>query len=430
MTTTVGRGLAPVREVLQNGAVIIAKESRSTPSVTIHAAFEAGVIYDPPALRGVAHLVARMIDRGTATRSAEQIADELDNRGVALNVTVNRHVISLVCTCLRDDFDAMLALVADMAMHPTFPDDQLASRRSEAITSLRQDEDSPAHMAVEGLMRLLYPGHPYGTRPRGTVESVEQIERSALVAFHAERFRPGTLSLAIVGDVAPAQAIAAASRAFGEWRMPAAAEIVLPPVTSAVTGAVTRQRLVLPMMNKSQADVAYGFVTVLRDDPAYHAYQVMNNVLGQYSLGGRLADSIRERQGMAYYCFSTLDANKIPGPLSIRAGVNPANVERAIASIDAEVENMAAEGPTEKEVRESKQYIIGSMPLTLETNTGIATFLQTAEFFELGLDYDLRLPALIDAVTRDAAHDAARRVLAASKAAVVVAGPYDPGAAP
>jgi zinc protease len=199
---------------------------------------------------------------------------------------------------------------------------------------------------------------------------------------------------------------------------------VLPPVAL----PADRQRLVLPMMNKAQADVAYGFVTVLRSDPSYYACALMNNVFGQYALGGRLGDSIRERQGMAYYCFSALDANKVPGPLTIRAGVDPANVDRAVASIDAEVERMAAEGPSDTELQESKQFMIGSMPRMLETNGGIATFLQTAEFFGLGLDYDVRLPALLAAVTRDEAHAAARRLLSPSKAAVAIAGPYNPDA--
>jgi zinc protease len=422
MTTAVGRGLAPVREELQNGAVIIAKESRTTPAVTIHASFDAGIIFDPLAHPGLSHLVSRMLDRGTAARSAAQIADELDGRGVSLNITVNRHAISIVSNCLSEDFEQVLALIADIAMHATLPDSELAVRRAETITMIRQDEDNPATMAFDGLLALLYPRHPYGTRPRGTVESVEQIPRSALQAFHAERFAPSALRLAIVGDVDLQQAIGSAARVFGDWRAPVAPPAVLPPVAA----APERRRVVIPMMNKVQADVAYGFVTVVRTDPAYDAYHLMNNVLGQYALGGRLGDSIRERQGMAYYCFSTLDANKVPGPLTVRAGVDPANVDRAVASIDAEVDRMAAEGPTDKELKESKQFLIGSMPRMLETNVGIASFLQTVEFFGLGLDYDLRLPGLINAVTRDAAHEAARQALDASKASIVIAGPYDP----
>jgi zinc protease len=178
------------------------------------------------------------------------------------------------------------------------------------------------------------------------------------------------------------------------------------------------------MMNKSQTDIAYGFTSIARSDPAYYAYSLMNNILGQYSLGGRLGDSIRERQGMAYYVFSSFDANVIPGPLLIRAGVHPSNVERAVASIDEEVSRLAAEGPTDDEMAESKQYLIGSMPRHLETNSGIANYLQMTEFFGLGPDYDLRVPGLLQAVTREDVHAAARRALDATKAAVVVAGPY------
>jgi zinc protease len=179
------------------------------------------------------------------------------------------------------------------------------------------------------------------------------------------------------------------------------------------------------MMNKSQADIAYGFTSIARSDPAFYPYWLMNNILGQYSLGGRLGDSIRERQGMAYYVSSSLDANVLPGPLMIRAGVNPSNVERAVQSIDAELRSLIADGPTTEEVIESKRYLIGSMPRTLETNAGIAGFLQTIERFGLGLDYDVRMPGVLEQVTREQIHDAASRALDPSTAAVVVAGPYD-----
>ena len=133
----------------------------------------------------------------------------------------------------------------------------------------------------------------------------------------------------------------------------------------------------------------------------------MNNILGQFGLGGRLAENIRERQGMAYYAFSSFDPSLGPGPLVIRAGVDPANVERAIAAIDAEVGALGRDGATERELPETRQFLIGSIPRMLETNQSIATFLQTAEFFGLGLDYDRRLPALLQAVTLEDVNAAA-----------------------
>ena len=421
MTITTYAGLAPSRATLDNGVVVIAKRSQTTPAVTLHAAISAGVVFDPSDRPGVAHFVSRTIDRGTRTRTAEAIAEDLDRRGVSLNVTVNRHVLSLVCTCLVEDLDAILALLADIIRNPAFPGDEVSTRRRETITMIRQDEDNPATTASERLLAELYgPVHGYGRRSRGSIASVEGIDRSILARFHEMRFAPGTLSLVIVGDVEQAAAIDAAAAAFGDWHVPSPPSLLL---DEAAPSAIRRVRVV-PMMNKAQADIAYGFISIRRADPAYYAYWLMNNILGQYSLGGRLGDSIRERQGMAYYVFSALDANVIRGPLIIRAGVSPTNVDRAIASIDEELSKLGAEGPTETELAESKEYLIGSIPRHLETNIGIANFLQTVEFFGLGLDYDVRMPTLLRAVTRDEVLDAVRRVLVPDRATVVVAGPY------
>ena len=420
-TTVEQRGLAPVRSVLDNGARVIAKHAGATPAVTIHASFEAGTIFDPPAEPGVSHFVSRTIDRGTAAYTAEEIAERLENRGISLAITVNRHALSLICTCLVEDLDSTLMTLADVVTRPAFPDPEVETRRGEIVTMIRQDEDNPAAMASEGLLSLLYGDvHPYGRRPRGSVETVERITPSSLQTFHAARFRPGALSLVMVGDVEPARAIDSAARVFGAWTAAPAAAPILP----AAPPAPGRRVRIIPMMNKAQADIAYGFTTILRSDPAFYAYWLMNNILGEYSIGGRLGDSIRERQGMAYYVYSALDANVAPGPLLIRAGVNPANVERALASIDEEVARMANDGPTGQELAESRQYLIGSLPRRLETNVGIATFLQMMEFFDLGMDFDLRVPDLLARVTREDVHAAARAVLDPSKAAVVVAGPY------
>jgi zinc protease len=415
-------GLSPSRQVLPNGVTVIAKETRTTPAVTIYAGLHAGAVYDPPDQGGLAHFVSRMLDRGSATRTGDQIAEQLDSRGVSLSISVNRHALSLVCNCLVEDFDAILAILADIVRRPIFPSAEVDTRRGEIVTLIRQDEDSPAAQAAEALMRSLYgDAHPYGRPLRGTLESVAAIDDAALQRFHGARFVPSALSLAFVGDVTPNRAIDAAAAAFGDWQGAPRSAFADPTVPA----AGGRRVQILPMMNKAQADIAYGFVTILRSDPRYYAYWLMNNILGQYSLGGRLGDSIREKQGMAYYAFSSLEANVIPGPLVVKVGANPTNVERVVASIDAELARMAADGPTDREVTESKQYLIGSMPRTLETNTGIATFLQTAEFFGLGLDYDVRLPGLLNAVTRDEIHAAARVSLEPSRAAVAVAGPYD-----
>lgn len=415
-------GLNPERRVLSNGLALLVKTTTTTPAVTLHVNVDAGSIYDPPERGGAAHFASRVIDRGTATRTAEAIAEDLDGAGVSLAVTINRHVMSFVCTCLVEDFDLVLALLGDIVMAPAFPDEQVETRRPSVLTQIGQDDDNPAVVAAEGLMALLYgEAHPYGRRPRGTAEGVRTIDAHTLRAFHQRHFAPSATSIAVVGDVTASRTVAAIERVFGAWPVrpvPPAALPSPPPATS-------RRTRVVPMMNKAQADVAYGFTSITRQDPAYDAAWLMNNILGQYAIGGRLGDSIRERQGMAYYAMSALDANVIAGPLLIRAGVNPTNVQKAVASIDAELRAMTSEGPTDKEMRESMQYLIGSLPRTLETNAQIAQFLQSIEFFGLALDYDVRVPDLLRAVTRDEVLAVARRILDPARATVVVAGPFD-----
>jgi zinc protease len=414
-------GLAPTRTVLANGTVLLVKETRKTPAVTLSLAVRAGSVCDPEGAAGAAYLLSRVIDRGTITRGAAAIADDLDNRGVSLSTFVTRHVFSLLCTCLAADLEPILELLADIVTAPSVPEDELATRKGEVVTLLRQDEDSPAVRAVETLMTMLYGSdHPYGRRQKGTIEGVEALTREQLLSLHASRFSPSALSVVVVGDVDTGRVAEITDRVFGGWR----ADSLPSPLLASPPPAVARRRTVIPMMNKSQADIAYGFTTVRRADPAYHAYSLLNNALGQYALGGRLGDSIRERQGMAYYVSSAFDPNVIEGPLMIRAGVSAANVDRAIASIDEELTAVRREGVTAKELNDSRQYMIGSLPRALETNAGIAQFLQSAEFFDLGLDYDLRIRDLLTRVTLEEVHDAATRSLDPDRATVVVAGPY------
>jgi zinc protease len=414
-------GLNPSRTVLPNGVTVVSNATHKTPAVTINLAVRAGAVVDPPLRAGAAYLLSRVIDRGTVTRSASDVAEALDNRGISLTTTASRTSSSLVCTCLSDDFEAVLALLGDIVTSPTVPDAELTTRRGEVITGLRQDEDNPAVRATEELMTLLYgPDHPYGRRVKGTHETVEALTRGDLLDLHRSRFVPDQLSVVIVGDADRARVETCAAGVFGEWRGSGPADpIELPPPPA----AAGRRFVALPMMNKAQADIAYGFVSIARSDPRYYAFLLMNNVLGQYAMGGRLGDSIRERQGMAYYTFSGFDASVVPGPLVVRAGVAASNVDRAIASIDAEIATISRNGVTGRELAESRQYLVGSMPRALETNEGIAGFLQNAEFFGLGLDYDRRLPGLLTAVTMDDVNAAAATLDPAS-ATIVVAGPY------
>jgi zinc protease len=412
--------LSPVRTVLDSGSVVIVQETPTTPAVTINAMVYAGGVHEPSDRPGLAYLTGRVLDRGTVHRSAEVLAEELDDRGVALRVATSRHATVVSCTCLSEDFDDVLAIVLDIVRHPVFPDQEVAKRQADGISAIRQDEDSPSVRAVETLFEMLYgASHPYGRRAKGTVESVGRLSRDELARFHAERFQPAAVSLAIVGHVAPEHVLTRAALELDGWSGARVAEAVLAPPPP----ALERRQRAIDLPGKSQSEIAYGFTAIRRLDPRYDACFVMNNILGQFGLGGRLADNIRERQGMAYYAFSALDPSVGVGPLIVRAGVDPENVDRAIEAIDHEVRALGTDGPTAEELAQTKQFLIGSIPRTLETNAGIASFLQSEEQFGLGLDYDRRLADDIRAVTLDEVRAAAAELLHPELAAVAVAGP-------
>jgi zinc protease len=420
MSATLAEGLSPVRAELSNGAVVVAQETSMTPAVTISAAFAAGALFDPPGRGGLAYLTGRVIDRGTTSRTAGDIAQALDDRGVSLKVSTNRHSMTLSCTCLSEDFEEVLELVAEIGRHAVFPQEELEKQRIEAVSRLRQDEDNPALRAADAALELLYTRqHPYGRPVKGTAAVVERMTRPELVGFRDAFIRPATLSLVIVGAVPGDHAIDRAAAKIESWSA-APPDLVVVAAPPPIAG---RQRVVIPMPGKTQADIVYGFTTIRRLDPRFYAYWMMNTILGQFGLGGRLADNIRERQGMAYYAFSTLDSLEGEAPLLVRIGVDPADVDRAIAAVDHEVARLAAEGPSEEELEETRASLIGSVPRMLETNQSIAAFLQAVEEFDLGLDHDRRLPSLLARVTLEEVRAAAAEVLNPDAAAIAVAGP-------
>ena len=180
------------------------------------------------------------------------------------------------------------------------------------------------------------------------------------------------------------------------------------------------------MMNKAQADIAYGFTAIARRDPAYYAFWLMNNVFGQYAIGGRLGDSIRERQGMAYYVSSSLDANIVGGAVvdSRRRQPGATSIGRS-RRLTKRSSASCAMASRRKSWTTRDGISSGPSRARWKRTPRIANFLQTEEVFGLGLDYDARLPDLLTAVTLDEVNAAARRVLDPDRATVVVAGPYD-----
>jgi zinc protease len=413
-------GLRPARRVLANGLVALARASHDVPIVSISVGLDAGLLREPADTPGAAHFVTRVLDRGSLFHDAAELSDTLDSRGASLAIAAGRHQIAVSCTCLAEDFDAILGLVSEVVTTPTFPASEIETRRAHILTAIRQDEDNPFAVASDASLGALYPaGHPYGRPLMGTAASVASLCRDDLVSFHKARIAPGSSSVVVAGDVEAARAFDQIERCFGSWQRLAEPVPDTPPVQRLPERRVIRRTV----RDKSQADLAYSMLGVPRFHSSYYAVWLMNHVLGEYGLGGRLGARIREREGRAYYAYSGFEAHTLEAPIVVRVGVNPADIDQALAAVDEEVARMAAEGPTADELQDAVRYLAGSIPRMFETSAGVAQFLQTVQYFELDLDYDRRLPDLLAAVSREAVSDAARRHLRPDAAAIAIAGP-------
>jgi zinc protease len=185
------------------------------------------------------------------------------------------------------------------------------------------------------------------------------------------------------------------------------------------------RRKVVLMPGKTQTDLVMGVPSMTRQDPDFYAAVLANTVLGVFGMMGRLGESVRERQGLAYYAYSALQVDKGPGPWVAVAGVDPANVAQAIASIEKEIARMASDLVSEEELGDSKAYLTGSLPLRLETNEGVAGIILDMEWYGLGLDYLLRYPGLIQSVTPGQVREVIARYLRSDAYALGMAGPQE-----
>jgi zinc protease len=410
-----------VRVRLDNGLVVVARENRASRSVAARLVLEAGSAFDPPGKAGTAALVARLLDRGAGGLSARQIADGFDFIGASYTARAFKDSIEIEVRLLAEHLDDVLERLRLLAAEPAFPSEEVERERGQALTAIAERDLDTAAVVEDALAAALYrPGHPYQAPGIGTRESVRRIGRQDLADLHARRFGPSGAILVLAGDVDPDRAVGRAAAIFGAWaggpgeRRSAIPDA--PPPERAVT-------VVRPIPGKTQADLALGFAGPRRLSPDLPAVLVLNSVLGEFGLGGRLAKAIRERAGLAYYAFSHCSPGLGPRPIVVRAGVAPESVRRAADLARRTVEAVARRGVTPAEVADSRRALAASVPLRLESNHGAAAFLADSEFQGLGVDYPERLPGLFAAVRRQEVEEAARRYLMLGRHVLVVAGP-------
>jgi zinc protease len=405
---------------LPNGIAVLSYEDQSNPSVVMAGYLWAGALGESREQAGLSSFTSGMLQRGTESRTFGQINEALESVGAQLGFTSGVHTAGFGGKALAEDLDLLLGILADCLQHPTFPAEQAQILQGQILTDLerrRQDTRRMAHLTFDA---LLFPDHPYGRSVQGYEETISRLGRDDLERYYREHYSPEGMVITIVGAV-PARAVAdKVEAALGGWQAPGVRpDRSIPPRVS--LDGPRRQAIVIE--GKTQADIVLGWPGLARSDPDFMQAHLANTVLGIFGMMGRLGDNVREQQGLAYYVYSRMDAGLGAGAWSASAGVNPANVQRAIDGILHEIRRLRDEPVPAGELADSQSYLSGSMPLRLETNEGVAQTLLDIERHGLGLDYLLHYADLVRAVTVADLQDMARKYLDPEVYALVVAGP-------
>ena len=421
------------RHTLPNGATLLVFPNPASPSVAIGAYHAAGAVLETRQSAGLASLTADALNRGTTNRTFLEFSQALDQVGASLAFHADTEYAAFGGRALAEDLELLLTLSTDVLAHPTFPDDEVGRVREQTLTVLAHAEDSPGSRAARRFRELLYgPSNPNGWPEDGYAETVREFQPDDLRAFHARAYAPASLVLAVVGAVDPPTVRDLAESTIGAWTADpdavdssgwrSALDAADPPPAA----PPEPRREDLTIEGKTQTEFLLGWMGIRRTDPAFYATVVANFILGQLGLGGRIGSNVRDTQGLAYHASSYAVPGLTRQPWSIRAGINPANVDRAVDASLHEARQLAETPPDDEELRLSKQALIGSLPLRLERNDGIANMLLTMERYALGLDHLGVYSGLIDAVTAEDVREATATVMADPAYTLVTAGPELP----
>lgn len=413
-----------LRRELQNGIVVLCRANSNSGSVVISGSFPAGGLFDPDEKLGLADFTAAGLMRGTQQHSFMEIYETLESLGASLGFSAGTHLLSFSSKALVEDLDILLSLIAEALRTPIFPAEDIERLRAQLLTSLAIRAQDTGEMASMEFDKIVYRDHPYSRPEDGTPETIRSITPADLEAFHRTHYGPRGMLIAIVGGIDPERIVDKVRDAFEDWSNPLQPDPPALPPVQPLDRIISRH---VQVPGKSQADLVIGAAGPIRSSPDYMAASLGNHVLGRFGMMGRLGEALREKAGLAYYVGSSLNSGLGPGPWDASAGVDPENIDRAVDLIIQEIRRFTSEPVSQEELADSQANYIGRLPISLESNAGIASSLLSLERYQLGLDYYLRFPDLVNAVTPQEVLTTAARYLDPDRLAVASAGPGELG---
>jgi zinc protease len=401
---------------LPNGLQVIAVSHHEQPAVSLRLIVRAGSAQDPETRPGLATLAATLLDQGTTTKSAEQVAHSIDSIGGAMGVGAGLDLSSVFAAVMKDSLNVGLDIVADVVRNPAFSPEEIERQRQQMVSAMKVSYEDPDFLAGTVFDRLVYGFHPYGKPDGGTPESLSAITRTDLQAFHKRWFVPNNAILAIVGDVTADEAFAGAERAFGNWArtdVPSGAVAEVPPAT--------RRVVVIDRPGAVQTEIRVGHIGLPRKHPDFLALDVALKILGGEG-GNRLYRVLRSDRGLTYGAEANVHAMKDSGDIVASTDTRSDSTAEALRLIVDEFARIRRERVNPRELADAQAYLTGSFPLTIETPGAIALQVLNAVVYGLDLEELQTYRERVNRITPDDIQRVAQQYLHPDRLSIVLVG--------
>ncbi len=401
---------------LSNGLLVLVVQDQRLPLVSYRLAMRSGDAHDPAELPGLADMLTGLLTEGTQSRTSREIADEVARLGATLQAGANSDYTTVAASSLTTFSDEILELLADVALRPVFPENEVELTKQNTKESLKQQRAQPSFLATEMVAKVMFGAHPYSvTAP--TPEAIDATTREKLIEFHRSKFIPNNAVLLVAGDVEHDSLLKRIESLFGSWQpgeVPGD-EFPTPPKRTA------RGAYVIDRPGSAQANIVIANTGMTRTSPDYFPLLVMHTVLGA-NASSRLFMNLREEKGYTYGAYSSLDARRTAGTFRATAEVRTPVTGDSLKEFFYELGRIRSEPVSEKELADAKSYLTGVFPIRLETQEGLIDQLLQIKMFGLPDNYLDTYRSHIQAVTREQIQEVANKYVRPDEAAIVIVG--------
>jgi zinc protease len=407
----------PVSATLPNGLTLILNERRGLPIVAANLVLRTGSDANPLDKPGLANFAAAMLDEGTSTRNALQIADEVAQLGGSLGINSSMDATTLSARSLSKNFGSTLELLADVTLRPSFPNEEVERQRTSRLAALVQQRDNPGQVAAQVTASALYgPKHPYGYSEIGTEAALKNISRADMEGFWKQNFVPNNAALVVAGDISMTELRALAEKAFGAWQRgtPAQPALGAPATTPA-------RVVIVDKPGSPQTQLRVAGIGAPRSSPDFRPMQVMNLALGGL-FSSRINMNLREEHGYTYGANSQFSFRRAAGPFQIVSGVRTDVTAAAVGEIFKEVRGMVDKPVSADELQKAKDSLANSLPGAFESSANAVGNFSNVFIYNLGLDYYTRYAEQVNAVTTDQALAVSKKYLVPGSLVVIAVG--------